>query len=108
MAQPTATTIAIYKSYLLVIIIPIFPNFFAITLSSKEFNPKVLDCFTSFKHFAHLWTAYFVRPTKNGIIRIDVSPKISIKNIANKYPKRFVSYATTEKHTASQCGHFTF
>ena len=64
--------------------IPIFPNFLAITLSSKEFNPKVLDCLTSLRHFAHLCMAYFVRPTKNGIIRIEVSPKISIKNIANK------------------------
>jgi hypothetical protein len=62
---------------------PILPNFLAITLSSKEFNPKVLDYFTSFRHLAHLCTAYLVKPTKKGIIRIDVSPKIRMKNIAS-------------------------
>ena len=65
-------------------IIPIFPNFLAMTLSSKEFNPKVLDYLTSLRHLAHLCTAYLVRPTKKGIIRIEVSPKMRMKNIANK------------------------
>lgn len=87
---------------------PKFPIFFAITLSSNEFNPKVFDYLTSFKHFAHLCTAYFVNPIKNGInIRL-ITPKINIPNTANKYPKRFVSYVTIECETLSQCGHFTF
>ena len=62
---------------------PTFPDFFAMTLSSKEFNPKVLDYLTSFRHLAHLCTAYLVNPTKKGIIRIDVRPKISMKKIAS-------------------------
>ena len=73
-----------YKSYLLVIIIPIFPKFLAITLSSRELNPNLLDCLTLLRHFAHLCTAYFVRPTNKGKIRIDVYPKIITKNKANK------------------------
>jgi hypothetical protein len=106
--KKAAMTIAIYRRYLLVKIIPKFPIFLAITLSSKEFKPKVFDYFTSFKHFAHLWTAYFVKPIKNGInIRL-ITPKINIPNTANKYPNRFVSYVTIECETLSQCGHFTF
>ena len=64
--------------------IPIFPNFLAITLSSKEFNPKVLDCLTSLRHFAHLCMAYFVRPTKNGIIRIVNSDNIGKRVLNHK------------------------
>ena len=78
------------------------------TLSSKEFNPKVLDYLTSFKHLAHLCTAYLVKPTRKGIIKILVIPKISMKNIASRQPSRFVSQATTEKQTAEQWGHRTF
>jgi hypothetical protein len=82
--------------------IPKFPIFLAITLSSKEFNPNKLAYLTSFKHFPHLWTACFVSPTKNGIMSMLINPNISIANTAIKYPSMFVSYATIEKVTASQ------
>ena len=45
---------AIYNKYLLVNMIPKFPIFLAITLSSKEFKPNKLAYLTSFKHFPHL------------------------------------------------------
>ena len=97
-----------YNRYRRVKMTPKFPMFLAITWSSKEFKPKVLAYFTSFKHFAHLCTAYFVKPTKKGIIIILIIPKTNIPKIAKRYPRRFVSYATIENDTESQWGHFTF
>ena len=88
--------------------IPKLPIFLAITLSSRELRPKVLAYLTSFRHFAHLWTACLVSPTRNGIITILIIPNTRIPSIANRYPRRFVSYATIEYETASQWGHFTF
>ena len=35
-------------------------------------------------------------------------PKTNIPKIAKRYPRRFVSYATIENDTESQCGHLTF
>ena len=71
--------------------IPKFPIFFAITLSSNEFNPNVLDYLTSFRHLPHLCTAYFVRPIRKGIRIILITPKTRMPKIASKYPRRFVS-----------------
>lgn len=88
--------------------IPKFPMFLAITLSSNEFRPNVLACFTSFKHFAHLWTACLVNPTRKGIMTILIIPNTRIPKIASRYPSKLVSYATMEYETESQCGHFTF
>jgi len=108
MLKKAAITITIYRRYLRVKIIPKFPIFFAITLSSNELSPKVLAYLTSLRHFAHLWTACFVSPTRNGIITILMIPNTSIPKIARRYPSRLVSYATIEYETESQCGHFTF
>ena len=80
-----------YKRYLRVNIIPKLPIFFAIISSSKELRPKRLDYFTSLRHFAHLCTAYFVNPTRNGIKSKLITPKIKIPITAIKYPSRFVS-----------------
>jgi hypothetical protein len=80
----TAITATMYNKYFLVNIIPKFPIFFAITLSSRLFNPNKLDYLTSFKHLAHLWTAYLVNPTKNGINNKLSTPKIRIPNIASR------------------------
>ena len=82
--------------------IPKLPIFLAITLSSKELSPKVLDDFTSFKHFAHLCTAYLVNPTRNGIKMIEVTPNTSMPRTAKRYPNKLVSYATIECDTESQ------
>jgi len=102
MLSAAATIRAMYNKYLLVKIIPKFPIFFAITLSSREFRPNKLACLTSFRHLPHLWTAYLVSPTKNGIISMLISPNIRIAKTAIKYPSILVSYATIEKVTASQ------
>ena len=71
--------------------IPKLPIFLAITLSSSELRPKRLDYFTSFKHLAHLCTAYFVSPTRNGIINMLNKPKTSMPRTASRYPNKFVS-----------------
>ena len=84
MLRAAATISAMYNRYLLVRIIPKFPIFFAITLSSKEFNPNKLAYLTSFKHLPHLCTACLVNPTKNGIISILINPKIKIAKTAIK------------------------
>ncbi len=102
MLSAAATISAMYSKYLLVKIIPKFPIFLAITLSSRELSPNKLACLTSFRHFPHLWTAYLVSPTKNGIISMLMSPNINIAKTAIKYPSMLVSYATIEKVTASQ------
>lgn len=96
MLRKAAITITIYNRYLRVRIIPKLPMFLAITLSSKEFRPNVLAYLTSLRHLAHLCTAYFVNPTKKGIITILIMPNISIPSIANRYPNKLVSYATIE------------
>lgn len=79
-----------------------------ITLSSRDENPKNEFDFTSFKHLAHLWIAYFVKLTRKGIKIIERNPNNSIENIATRYPSTLVRYSTIEYETASQKGHFTF
>ena len=64
--------------------IPTLPTFLAITLSSNEFKPNKLDYLTSFKHLAHLCTAYLVRPTKNGIIIMLIMPNTRMPRIARR------------------------
>ena len=108
MLNTAAKTMTIYSKYLLVKIIPTFPIFLAITLSSNEDSPNIFDDLTSLRHLAHLCTACFVRPTKNGINIILMIPKTRIPRIAKRYPRRFISYATMECETESQCGHLTF
>lgn len=102
MLSAAATIRAMYSKYLLVNMIPKFPIFLAMTLSSRELSPNKLAYLTSFRHFPHLWTAYLVRPTKNGIMSMLINPNIRIAKTAIKYPSMFVSYATIEKVTASQ------
>ena len=54
------------------------------TLSSSDENPKYELDLTSFKHFAHLWIAFLVKLTRNGIKIIDRNPKRKIENNATK------------------------
>lgn len=80
-----------YRRYLRVRMIPKLPIFLAMTLSSKESSPSKFDCFTSFRHLAHLCTAYLVRPTRKGMRSKLRTPKTRIPKTARRYPNKLVS-----------------
>ncbi len=65
-------------------------------MSSREENPKKELDLTSFRHFAHLWIAYLVRLTRNGINIIERKPNRRIDSIAIKYPRKLALYSTIE------------
>jgi hypothetical protein len=89
-------------------IIPNLPIYKATTLSSILLKPKIEFVLTSFKHFAHLCMADFVRLTRTGNMINPINPNSNIDNTVIKYPIKDGLYSTIELLTASQKGHFTF
>jgi len=55
-----------------------------LTLSSSDVNPKYEFDLTSFRHFAHLWTADLVRLTRKGIRMIERNPNNRIESTATR------------------------